>query len=241
MADITDPYAPIVEYVDLMSRPFWESAWPVLGNALEDAGGDPLLDIGAGTGMGLTRAAALLPRHDIVAIEPSAALRIGLFARLSEDPALAARVTVLPVTVQDAVLPSRLGAVMGINMLGHLPPADRIALWERLSAALSPGAPAVFTLQPPARPERIPEQPFGEATAGARRYSASGAAEPVGPAQVRWRVTYRVHDSETLVFEQTMENDWWVLDPVVIEAELRGCGLETRITDHVLVARHPRG
>jgi hypothetical protein len=241
MADIPDPYAPVAEYVDLMSRPFWESAGTVLESVLEDAGGDPLLDIGAGTGMGLARAAVLLPRHDIVAIEPSAALRIGLFARLSEDPALAARVTVLPVTVQEAVLPPRVGAVMGINMLGHLPPADRVALWERLAVALDPGAPAVFTLQPPARPGRIAEQPFGEATVGARRYSASGAAEPAGPGQVRWRVTYRVHDTGTLVFEQTMENDWWVLDPAVIEDELRRAGLEARTSGHVLVACRPRG
>ena len=237
MADISDPYAPVAEYVDLMSRPFWQSFGTVLENALENAADAPLLDIGAGTGMGLARVAALLPRHDIVAIEPSAALRIGLFARLSEDPAVAARVTVLPVTVQEAVLPPRLGAVTGINMLGHLPPTDRVALWERLAAALSPGAPAVFTLQPPARPERIAEQPFGEAAAGARRYSASGAAEPAGPGQVRWRVTYRVHDRETLVFEQTMENDWWVLDPAVIEDELRRCGLEARTTGYVIVAR----
>jgi SAM-dependent methyltransferase len=239
MADMTDPYAPVAEYTDLMSRPFWQSFGTVLENVLDTAGSEPVLDIGAGTGMGLTRAAALLPRHDIVAIEPSPALRTGLFARLSEDPGLAARVTVLPVTVQEAALPSRLGAVMGINMLGHLPPADRIALWERLAGILAPGAPAVFTLQPPARPERIAEQPFGEATVGTRRCSASGAAEPAGPGQVRWRVTYRVHDGETLVFEQTMENDWWVLAPAAIEGELRRCGLEAHTSDHVLVARCP--
>jgi hypothetical protein len=81
----------------------------------------------------------------------------------------------------SAVLPARLGAVTGINMLDHLSPADRMALWERLAATLSPGAPVVLTLQPPARPERIAEQPFGEAVAGTRRYSASGAAEPAGP------------------------------------------------------------
>ena len=240
MPDTSDPYAPVAEYVDLMSRPFWQSFGTVLENILQDVGGDPVLDIGAGTGMGLTRVAALLPRHDIVAIEPSQALRTGLFARLSEDPALAARVTVLPVTVQEAVLPSRVGAVTGINMLGHLSPADRAALWDRLAAALSPGAPTVFTLQPPARPERIAEQPFGEAVAGTRRYSASGAAEPAGPGQVRWRVTYRVHDSGTLVMEKTVQNDWWTLDPAVIEAELRRCGLEARTADHVLVARRPR-
>jgi len=241
MPDVNDPYAPVAEYVDLMSLPFWQSFGTVLENVLETAGSKPVLDIGAGTGMGLARVAALLPRHDIIAIEPSLALRTGLFARLSEDPALAARVTVLPVTVQEAVLPSQLGAVTGINMLGHLPPADRAALWERLAGILAPGAPAVFTLQPPARPERVWEQPFGEATVGARRYSASGAAEPAGPGQVRWRVTYRVHHGETLVFEQTMENDWWVLDPATIEDELRRAGLEARTTGHVLVARRPRG
>jgi hypothetical protein len=142
-----------------------------------------VLDIGAGTGIGLKRVAAMLPRHDIVAVEPSPALRVGLFARLSEDPALAARVTVLPVTVQEAVLPSQLGAAVGINMLGHLPPADRVALWARLAAVLSPGAPAVFTLQPPERPERIPEQPFAAAVAGPGGTPRPAPPSPPAPAR----------------------------------------------------------
>jgi tRNA G46 methylase TrmB len=95
MPDMRDPYAPVAEHLDLMSVSFWQSAGPVLGNVLGEAGEGPVLDIGAGTGMGLVRMAAMLPRHDIVAVEPSPALRVGLFARLSEDPALAARVTVL--------------------------------------------------------------------------------------------------------------------------------------------------
>jgi hypothetical protein len=101
MPDMRDPYAPVAEYVALMSLPSWQSFGTVLENVLEYAGGGPVLDIGTG-------------------------------------------------------------------MVGHLPPADRAALWERLAAVLSPGAPAVFTLQPPEHPELIPEQPFDVRSQNAR-------------------------------------------------------------------------
>jgi hypothetical protein len=93
----------------------------------------------------------------------------------------------------------------------------------------------VFTLQPPSRPERIPETSFGETTVGRLRYSASGAANPTGEAQVTWRVTYRVHDGETLVSEQTMEHQWWTLTESQLEDELRQAELHAQFHDGLVV------
>jgi hypothetical protein len=127
----TRSVCPVAEHLDLINAPFWQAFGPVLGTLLQDAGEGPLIDIGASTGTGLKTMANALPQHEIIAIEPSQALRAGLFARLSEDPALAERVTVLPATVQEAALPPRLGAVVGINMPGHLRPTERTALCGR--------------------------------------------------------------------------------------------------------------
>jgi hypothetical protein len=155
---MTDLCVSAAEHFDLITKPVWPgSVGPALSPALKQAGEGPVLDIGAGAGLGLSTIASVLPDHEIIAVEPSPSLRIGLFTRLADNPALAERGTVLPPTVEEAVLPSRLGAAVGINMLGHLNPAARTALWSCLAARLSPGAPAVFTLQPPSRPERIPE------------------------------------------------------------------------------------
>jgi hypothetical protein len=232
---MTDVYAAAAEHFDLITKPVWADISPALSTALKQAGEDPVLDIGAGTGLGLATIASALPDHEIIAVEPSPTLRIGLFTRLADNPALAERVTVLPATVEEAVLPPRLGAAVGINMLGHLNPAARTALWSCLAVRLSPGAPAVFTLQPPSRPEHIPETPFGETTVGRLRYSASGAANPAGEEQVTWRVTYRVHDGDTLVSERTMDHQWWTLTESRLDGELRRAGLHAQFRDGLVL------
>lgn len=231
-----DPYASAAEHFDLITKPAWANIGPTLTAALKEAREGAVLDIGTGTGLSLTAIANALPRHEIIAIEPSPSLRIGLFTRLADDPALAERVTVLAGTVEEAILPTHLGAAVGINMLGHLAPPTRVAMWSRLAARLSPGAPAVFTLQPPSRPESIPETPFGEATVGRLRYSASGSAEPSGKDQVTWRVTYRVHDGDTLLSEQAIEHQWWTLTENQVEDELRRAGFDTQFHDGFALA-----
>ncbi|MET8763275.1 class I SAM-dependent methyltransferase [Lentzea sp. NPDC004782] len=232
-----DTYAGAAEHFDLITKPHWSALGPALLAALKNAGDGPVADIGAGTGLSLPVIAEALPEHEIIAIEPSPSLRIGLFTRLADHPELAERVTVLPSTVQEAQLPDRLGAVLGINVLGHLSPADRAALWTRLAASLAPGAPAVFTLQPPDRPVRIPESPFGRAVVGRLRYTASGSAEPSGTDQVVWRVTYRVHDGTDVISEQTMEHSWWTVSEDLLGEELRRAGLGARHHDGLVVVQ----
>ncbi|WP_045313410.1 class I SAM-dependent methyltransferase [Lentzea aerocolonigenes] len=231
-----DSYAGAAEHFDLITKPYWSAIGPALHAILRQAGDGPVVDIGTGTGLGLPTIGEALPAHEIIAIEPSPSLRISLFSRLADHPELAERVTVLPTGVQDAELPPRLGAVVGINMLGHLSPADRAALWSRIAASLAPGAPAVFTLQPPDRPASIPESPFGEAAVGRLRYSASGSAEPSGVDQVTWRVTYRVHDGTNLLSERTMQHQWWTMGEDQLDDELHHAGLRASRRDGLVVA-----
>ncbi|MDX8055697.1 class I SAM-dependent methyltransferase [Lentzea sp. BCCO 10_0798] len=230
-----DSYAGAAEHFDLITKPYWSAIGPALHAVLRQAGDGPVVDIGTGTGLGLPTIGKALPAHEIIAIEPSPSLRIGLFSRLADHPELAKRVTVLPTGAQEAELPPRLGAVVGINMLGHLSPADRATLWNRIAASLAPGAPAVFTLQPPDRPASIPESPFGEAVVGRLRYSASGSAEPSGEHQVTWRVTYRVHDGATQLSEQTMEHCWWTVSEGQLDDELHRAGLAASSRDGLVV------
>lgn len=223
----TDQYRVAAEHFDLLIGDAWRYLRPVLAAALTDvdATAGPVLDIGAGTGIGSRTIAELVPAADIVAVEPSPSLRVGLFTRLADDPDLRSRITVLPGAALDVELPERISGAVAMNMIGHLSPEERAELWQRLAERLAPGAPLVVNLQPPARVEAVPETDFASVTAGRRTYRGRGSARPDGDARVIWTMTYQVVDGLTVVGENTAEYQWWVLDEEGLAAELRTAGL----------------
>ncbi|SHN45281.1 class I SAM-dependent methyltransferase [Cryptosporangium aurantiacum] len=227
-----DEYAESGEFLDLFSREAWQALrGPVLGalnGAAADAG--PLVDLGAGSGLGTELLAGVLPEAHIVAVEPSAIQRAALFARLGSEPAVRERVTVVAADAAGVELPDRLGGVLAMNMIGHLRPDDRRALWERIGARLAPGAPLVLNLQPPAEPVELPESVFVSVRVGGRTYQGSGAATPAGAEAVRWRMRYRVRDhADRVVQETTADYQWYVVAPSTLLAELSAAGFEAQI------------
>ena len=98
-----------------------------------------MLDVGASTGIAARTIAELVPAADIVAVEPSPSLRVGLFARLAGDPDLRSRVTVLPGGALDVELPERISGAVAMNMIGHLSSEERAELWQRLAERLAGG------------------------------------------------------------------------------------------------------
>lgn len=228
----TDPYRLAAEHFDLLITDAWRTLRPALATVLADADpAAPILDLGAGTGIGTKVIAELAPRNEIVAVEPSAALRVGLFARLADHPELRDRVTVLPADALGAELPDRLGGVVAMNMIGHLAPEERAELWQRLAARLLPHAPLVLNLQPPARVEAVPETDFAGVTVGKHLYRGKGYARPAGESKVVWHTTYQVLHGTELISENTAEYDWWVLDADQLVAELTAAGFACRQGD----------
>ncbi|GAA2891923.1 hypothetical protein GCM10020220_097600 [Nonomuraea rubra] len=175
---MADEYERSAEFVDLMLAPHWAGLGPPLAAALRGIT-DPIVDVGAGGGHGTRVIAKAAPGAEIVAVEPSMALRSILLARVGEAGELRERVTVLPEHLLAAALPSRLGAVVAMNVLGHFDPAGRQAAWKMLADRLVPGGRAVLNLQPPAEPAAVPESRFAEVRIGRRRY------EGLGPGRAR--------------------------------------------------------
>jgi hypothetical protein len=174
----------------------WTGLRPRLVAALTgvpDAG--PVLELGAGSGLGTDVLLDTLP-HDVLAAEPSAALRGVLLARLADRDA--ERVTVFPGGATEVPLPDRLAAVVGMHMVGHLAPAARKRLWAAVAERLVPGGPVVLNVQPPEAAEPVPEWPWSGVTVGGLAYEGTGSAEPTGPDSVRWRMRYRSRDERRL-------------------------------------------
>lgn len=227
---MSDLYRESAEYLDIMSRDAWRELGPLLAEVLVTA--DPLVgpvvDLGAGTGLGVLAIAQALPQAEIIAVEPSPGLRAVLLSRVYDDPGLARRVTVVDTDAQHATLPDRLGGVTAMNMIGHLDRAERRALWATLAKRLAPKVPIVLNLQPPGSAIVLPDTRFTEIPIGRRTYEGWGRAEPHGTDAVTWHMRYRVLESGVLVDERAVDYRWWIVTEGDLRAEAAEFGLDVR-------------
>ncbi|MGW2383419.1 class I SAM-dependent methyltransferase [Streptomyces sp. NPDC001658] len=230
-----DVYGPAAEFYDLLAAPAWARLGPLLRKALDgvDPQHGPLLDLGAGTGLSTEAAADAVPGARVLAVEPSAGMRIALSTRLACRPALADRVTVTAGTVHDARLPPRLCAAVALGVVGHLLPAERAALWRELSQRLAPGAPAVVdVLDRTAPPTRAPLR-LATRRVGALTYESWSEGADDG-----WTLTYRVREGQRVVREHAVPLPWSGIGIDLLAEEAGAAGLRcTRLAPDFAVFR----
>lgn len=227
--DLVNPYDLNADIYDATAL----SYWPPLRDGLRRLLATPppnsatVVDVGAGTGLATVVLAKSSPDSEVIAIEPSASLRVGLLARVVDDPDLRRRVTVLPTDWVSAAgsLTSGLARLTAINMIGHLDPDARHKLWELLAERLLPQGMAVIGLHPLTEPQVVPEQDFGGVQIGRLSYTGSGSAEPSGPGQVTWRLHWQVSDGAQVVMERRAVDRWWTVSPAMLEREAVAAGL----------------
>ncbi|OKI71634.1 class I SAM-dependent methyltransferase [Micromonospora sp. CB01531] len=237
-----DPYTQSGEFLDVFSRDAWQALRPAVVEAMRHAapGQEPIVDVGAGTGLGTLLVAEAVPDVDIIAVEPSPILRAVLLARVAGDEALRRRVTVVAAGVEDVRLPSRLGGVLAINMLGHLSPQRRRVFWNDLRARLAPSAPLIVNLQPPAEVTTVPQTTFASVQIGRHIYEGSGAARPSGENTVTWTMRYRILDPGGAVERELVADyPWHVITPAQVLDELTAAGFAARLRELDVVVATP--
>jgi hypothetical protein len=223
---VNDPYAVSAEFLAVLYRGMWPHLTPVLQKCLigVDVQAGPVLDLGAGNGMGTSVVLDTVQGSTVLAVEPSPAMRAALFAHVLNREDGAARVTVLPCSSDDLVLPDSLGGMIGINVLVHLSPAQRCQLWTNLFQRLAPGAPAIVNVQQPETPQAIPRTEGASSVVGRLRYSAELEAEPDGPESMVWTTFYSVYDEADLIFRSYRYQHFWVISTEQLMAELSEAG-----------------
>lgn len=231
-------YADAVEYLHLLSRPMWAELGGRMRAVLRevDPAAGPVLELGAGTGLG-TDALLDAVRNDVLVAEPSPALRAVLLARLADRGT--DRVTVHPGGALDVPLPDRLAGVVGMHMVGHLPPDERRRLWAALASRSAPGGPVVLNVQPPATATAVPPWPWSGTTVGGLTYEGTGEAEPTGTGEVRWRMRYRTRRGDTVLATAEAEYRWWPCSADELAAELAAAGFTPEVDGELVVARAP--
>ncbi|TDC49752.1 class I SAM-dependent methyltransferase [Jiangella ureilytica] len=220
---------------------------PLVAAGLEgvDPDSGPIVDLGAGTGRGVLAVAAALPTADIIAVEPSAAMRAVLMARVGSDERLRQRVTVVGGDLDAVRTPEPFAAVLAMNMIGHLDRTARKVFWTSLARRLAPGGPLVVNLQPPSEAVEVMETPASAVVVGRRRYLGSGRAAPTAADQVTWHMTYRTVEDGVTVAEERVSYSWWVLSEAGLRDELSVAGLHAEHLGPpeagVYIGRRPAG
>jgi len=235
-----DPYEPNAELYDLLGGPLREPQRGALAAALRGAPikAGPVLDLGAGTGLSTALISAALPDAEIVAVEPSRALRAVLMSRIAGDSALRRAVTVLPFSVEEAQLPARLAGAVALGVIGHFDAAGVDRLLTRLAAALVPGAPFVVELQPPEEPIAVPRSRFARERVGQLVYEGWQQAEPAGPDVLRWTMTFRTLRDGQPIAETVAEHPYRTVGRDELAAVARRAGLQLEPADAGLVVLH---
>jgi SAM-dependent methyltransferase len=181
-----------------------------------------ILEIGAGSGLITTSLADWTPA-EIFALEPSAGMRGILLSRLSSQPELLNRVTVLPCDALSVTLDEPVEAVVMINVMYALEPDYRKRLWPVLATALDPGGLLVFTWKDGGPPAPRPLRELGSRQVGRHTYTVLlEILDAVGEA-FRARYLHRITAGDKLISEEEITSyayrpPWNVLEHELVTA-----------------------
>lgn len=230
--DDADPYGTATaEFYELLATAHWERTGLELLDLLEgvDPAAGPIVDVGAGTGIGLPYLLAAVPDAEVYAIEPSKSMRTALHTRLLLDPSLHGRVTVDPRPLSEA-LPERASAVVLSAVLGHLDGVERSLLWRYAVDHMPAGAPMIVEILPPHRPIVVEDTRYRSLPVGRFTYEGWQSGEPADDRSMRWTMTYRVLDGDSLVSEQRVTSTYRCWSPDDVRQEVEPLGLS--MTEH---------
>lgn len=199
-------YDTLGEFHDLFMDSPWARLQPFLARMFGSlTTEDIVLDIGAGTGVGV-RALARVTGARIIAVEPSLTMRSVLTARVFDDPALRPRVTIVAGAAPEALEPLATASISGFvaaHMLGHLDPDTRTAVFTELARVITPGGIGLVTVDRPQddAPPGVPEQ----VTIGTQTYTE----ENIWDGDAGWASVYTVRDAAgATVREHRFDGTW---------------------------------
>lgn len=227
--DRAEIYDANAEYYDLITSERVAAVAPLLDafTARLDPGTAPLVDIGAGTGRLTAHLARLVRPREVIALEPSRAMRSVLASRVAGDQALVHQVTLVPFDLDSATdhLPEHLGGAIAFGVLPHLDPAGRRHLLTELARRLD--GRALIEVMPPWTADPVPTTPMASLTAGRHRIECAMRADRLGDDRLAWTMTYRrVDERGTLLHEAVGTSHCWVVDPATFTSEARAAGFE---------------
>ncbi|GAA3246489.1 class I SAM-dependent methyltransferase [Nonomuraea helvata] len=182
-----------------------------------------VLEIGAGSGL-ITVSLAEWTSAELFALEPSAGMRGMLLSRLSEQPELLERVTVLPYDALSLDLDEPVEAMVMINVMYALEPDYRKRVWPVLAKHLEPGGLLVFTWRDGGLPAPRPLKELDSRRVGRHTYTVSSEIFESDEESFRGRYVYRITQGDKVISEEELVGHGYRPTWETIQGELVGAG-----------------
>jgi SAM-dependent methyltransferase len=182
-----------------------------------------ILEVGAGTGLITTSLAEWTPA-EIFALEPSAGMRGILLSRLSSQPELLNRVTVLPYDALSLTLDEPVEAVVMINVMYALEPDYRKRLWPVLAAALDTSGLLVFTWRDGGPPAPHPLRELESRRVGRHTYTILWEIIDTDEEACHARYLHRITEGDKVISEEEITGYAYLPPWNVLQHELMTAG-----------------
>lgn len=255
-------FAGVAEYHELFMGAAWQRLMthiePAVAEALGTSAG-PIVELGAGSGIGTAHLHERFPHADLIACEPDAVMRTVLFGRLGADAGMRERTTVVPLPVAvehaDALraqlpAPGSVPVILIAHVLGILDADARGLLWQLIAETLSPAGIALITAGSPHAED--PEDADAQVSAGAPQVFTEDITVGAHTVSGEYRrengqmqVTYTQRDAAGGLLRQVSTQPREIAAPLTIEdyrCEAAACGLQSQvISGYILkLSRQPR-
>jgi SAM-dependent methyltransferase len=201
---VDEQHDSVAAYYDLLAEAQGSAALPSVAFFASHARPTHrVLDVGAGTGR-IALAIAERGNH-VYCLEPSAAMRAVLLAKLAGKPSLRDRVTVMPGAAPTFQLPNLFDYAYLAGVVQYLPGDSRPQLFDTLTRHLRPGAILAIDMIGGRPGTGWPARPVADIAVGDGNYSLHCAATPDGPTALRMRLVYCTALRDQFVTKTTVE------------------------------------
>ncbi|MBD8020420.1 class I SAM-dependent methyltransferase [Brevibacterium gallinarum] len=255
-------FAGVAEYHELFMGAAWQRLMTHIEPAVAEAVGTsagPIVEFGAGSGIGTTHLHERFPHADLIACEPDAIMRTVLFGRPGAGARMRERVTVVPLPVAgehaaelraQLPAPGSVPVILVAHVLGILDAEARALLWQLIAETLSPAGIALITAGSPhtddpedadAQAAADPPKVFTEdITVGAHTITGEYRRE-----NGHMQVTYTQRDAAGGLLRQVSTPPREIAAPLTIEdyrREAAACGLQSQVVSGYILklSRQPR-
>jgi len=222
-----DHYVQSAAVYDILSGPHWSSRRESVRAALQPVRDHRgiVLDVGAGSGSALRLIADTIPNCSILALEPSASMRVGLMTKILLDEDLRRRVTVEDRPIQETSLPDSLSAALVCGCIGYLDQPERLKMWQRLASRLEPNGLILTDVMMLDRPQVVPETKVASVEIGQHTYEMWVSGNPGEGDLMHWNMGGRIRDKGEVIRSFNVVREWHTFGIGQLLEEVRAAGL----------------